>query len=206
MWACAPVHRGSHPLLLEGYGPRGKGVWARLKAQCAEGKSPALLPSLPSALGGQTLPEALGGDLNILYSRPQAVGVGGKKGGAIQEGFPVQQRPPPRDPQAAAISSCLRNRTRPTGTLRSRPLHDRRPPPGHCAWKPLIHFFRTRACVREIPHKYPSPRFDSGTLVPRPRGLKERDNSGQTTNPAPTATCRRVVNSRPGSGREGCKG
>lgn len=60
---------------------------------------------------GETLPEALGGDLNIPYSRPQRDGVGGKRRGTIQEGFPIQQRPPPSDLQAAEASSCLWDRT-----------------------------------------------------------------------------------------------
>lgn len=118
LWACAPVHWGGYLSCSKARVPPPPGG-ERCGSDCrctvprkgAISQSPARLPLVPSALGGQTLPEALGSDVNIPYPKPQRAGVGGKRRGTIHAGFPVQQRPPPCDLQAAEASSCLRDRT-----------------------------------------------------------------------------------------------
>lgn len=75
----------------------GRGLGQTVGALC-QGKgeivqSPVQLPSVPSALGGQTLPEALGCDLNIPYSRPQRAGLGGKRRGQSRRVSPYNSAP-----------------------------------------------------------------------------------------------------------------
>lgn len=156
-------------------------------------QSPAGLPSLPSALGSQTLPEALGGDLNILYSRPQPVGVGGKRRGQSGRVSSYNSAPPPpatlrllRLPAAPGIGhdpdTTIQAFARPEPTARPLCLEA-----SHC--EETQTFLQN---AREIPrpHKYPYPCFPLWNVGPQPSVAKRGGgNSGQTTNPAPTATC-----------------
>lgn len=129
---CGPVHQGTG----EDTSPAGRpesrverGVGQTVGALCqGKGKivhSPAQLPSVPSALGGQTLPEALGGDLNIPYSRPQRAGVGGKRRGQSRRVSPYNSAPHLATFRLLRLPAA--SGTGLTGTRRSTPLHGWRP-------------------------------------------------------------------------------
>lgn len=98
LWARAPVHWGgylscSKARVLPPRGGRGVGQTVGALCQGKVFQSPARLPLVPSALGGQTLPEALGSDVNIPYPKPQRAGVGGKRRGQSRRVSPYNSAP-----------------------------------------------------------------------------------------------------------------
>lgn len=187
----------------------GQTVGLLCQGKRAISQSHAGLPSIPSAPGGQTLPEALGGDVNIPNSRPQRAGVGGKRRGTIQEGFPVQQRPPPRDLQVAATSSCLRDRTNRDTTIQAfawLETHQQ----ANSTWR-ASHCERTQTFLKTVPPipQYPFSCFHYGTWVLSPWWLNRGGGGGTGRGGAATRDKRRIPcppPRGPGSWRERCNG
>lgn len=147
---------GRIPLLLEDQSPppprggegRGSDCRCTVPRKGAISQSPARLPLVPSALGGQTLPEALGSDVNIPYPKPQRAGVGGKRRGQSWRVSPYNSAPQLETFRLLRLPAA--SGTGLTGTQRSRSLLGWRPITRSIAPGKLLlvnrprHFLRTR--------------------------------------------------------------